>query len=114
MNSILWEENTMKREIKFPIAAVFSSLASLSGLIRLINYFYQLLVNGIPLPRVFVGTLTQFISLAACIMLTVVLFMRKRGPLLWAPLCIDLVLALLGIFCVVYSSTPVYIGQSGR
>ncbi len=96
----------MKREIKFPIAAVFSSLASLSGLIRLINYFYQLLVNGIPLPRVFVGTLTQFISLAACIMLTVVLFMRKRGPLLWAPLCIDLVLALLGIFSFVGYDIP--------
>lgn len=96
----------MKREIKFPIAAVFSSLASLSGLIRLINYFYQLLVNGIPLPQVFVGTLTQFISLAACIMLTVVLFMRKRGPLLWAPLCIDLVLALLGVFSFVGYDIP--------
>lgn len=91
-------EKTQKREIAFPIAAVFSAIAILVGLVRLIYYFYQLLANGVPLPQIFVGAIGQFVSLVSCILLTVVLFMRKRCPLLFVPLGIDLVLDFLSAF----------------
>lgn len=66
-------ENIQKREIAFPIAAIFSTLSVLIGLINI--FFIYTRMSGIAMS----ATLIAILSLASDILLTVMLFMRKRN-----------------------------------
>lgn len=71
------------KQIKFPIAAVFSTLNVLIGLINIfVTYTTYTRIIGIPMSEVHRAVAGSILSLVPGILLTVVLFMRKRGPLL--------------------------------
>lgn len=76
-------ENTQKREIAFPIAAIFCTLNALIGIIRIlyISSKYGVILNFLTV-----------LSIISSVLLVIVLFMRKRGLFLWVPLGIDLAL----------------------
>lgn len=80
--------NIQKREIAFPVAAIFCTLNALIGIIRTL-YIYSL--YGLNL------NLTTKLNIISSILLVVVLFMRKRGPLLWLPLGIDVTIAFFSV-----------------
>lgn len=80
-----------KKEVKFPIAAVFSTLNVLIGLINIfVTYTTYTRIIGIPMSEVHRAVAGSILSLVLGILLTVVLFMRKRGPLLWITLGLEL------------------------
>ena len=82
----------MRKEVKFPIAAVFSLL---NVLIRLINIFYTCTrIGGMPMSEVLRVAVLSILLLVPGVLLTVVLFMRKRGALLWGPLGLELAIDL--------------------
>ena len=89
------------KQIKFPIAAVFSTMNVLVMLIqcffshRLLRYTQM----GVPMRAVLGGMVLPVLGLAAAVFLTVVLYMRKRGVLLWAPLGLDFA----GRLCSLYN-----------
>ncbi len=79
------------KQIKFPIAAVFSTLNVLIGLINIfVTYTTYTRIIGIPMSEVHRAVAGSILSLVPGILLTVVLFMRKRGPLLWITLGLEL------------------------
>ena len=80
-----------KKEVKFPIAAVFSTLNVLIGLINIfVTYTTYTRIIGIPMSEVHRAVAWSILSLVPSILLTFVLFMRKRGPLLWITLGLEL------------------------
>ena len=89
------------KQIKFPIAAVFSTMNVLVMLIQCF-FSYRLLrytQMGVPMRAVLGGMVLPVLGLAAAVFLTVVLYMRKRGVLLWAPLGLDFA----GRLCSLYN-----------
>lgn len=79
------------KQIKFPIAAVFSTLNVLIGLINIfVTYTTYTRIIGIPMSEVHRAVAGSILSLVPGILLSVVLFMRKRGPLLWITLGLEL------------------------
>lgn len=82
----------MKKEVKFPIAAVFSTLNVLIGLINII--FIYIRMGGIAMP----AALITILSIASGILLTVMLFMRKRNLSLFIALGLEFAINLYG-FC---------------
>jgi hypothetical protein len=85
----------MKKEVKFPIAAVFSTLNVLIGLINI--FFTYTRMGGIPMQAVPRAVVLTILSLASGILLTVMLFMRKRGALLWVPLGVELAIGFFSL-----------------
>ena len=80
-----------KKEVKFPIAAVFSTLNVLIGLINIfVTYTTYTRIIGIPTSEVHRAVAWSVLSLVPSILLTIVLFMRKRGMLLWITLGLEL------------------------
>lgn len=82
----------MRKEVKFPIAAVFSLLNVLIGLINIFYTFTR--IGGMPTSTVVRASVWCIITLLSGILLTIVLFMRKRGALLWVPLGLELAIDL--------------------
>ena len=82
----------MRKEVKFPIAAVFSLLNVLLGLINIFYTFTR--IGGMPTSTVVRASVWCIITLLSGILLTIVLFMRKRGALLWVPLGLELAIDL--------------------
>lgn len=92
----------MKKEIKFPMAAFFSAL---NVLVRLINIFFTYArMGGMPMTAMLNVMVRPIVSLVLGAILTVVLFMRKRGPLLWVPLGLELAIELLSLCSFVLHS----------
>lgn len=86
----------MKREVKFPIAAVFCLL---DVLVRLINIFFSYArMGGMPMPEILRAAVLPILSLALGVILTVVLFMRKRNLPLFIALGLEFAINLYG-FC---------------
>lgn len=80
-----------KKEVKIPIAAVFSTLNVLIGLINIfVTYTTYTRIIGIPMSEVHRAVAWSVLSLVPSILLTIVLFMRKRGMLLWITLGLEL------------------------
>ena len=90
----------MKKEVKFPIAAVFSALNVLIGLINI--FFTYTRMGGIPMSAVLRSAVWASLSLISGILLTVVLFMRKRGALLWVPLGLELAIDFFSLCSFVF------------
>lgn len=94
----------MRKEVKFPIAAVFSLL---NVLIRLINIFFTYTrMGGMPMPEVLRAAVLPILSLVSGVILTVVLFMRKRNLPLFIALGLEFAICLYGFcsFIVAYSA----------
>lgn len=86
----------MKKEVKFPIAAVFSLLNVLIGLINI--FFTYTRMGGMPMPEILRISVLSILSLISSIILTVVLFMRKRNLPLFIALGLKSAIGLYG-FC---------------
>lgn len=94
----------MKKEVKFPIAAVFSLLNVLIGLINI--FFSYTRMGGITIPEVLRAAVLPILSLVPGVILTVVLFMRKRNLPLFIALVLEFAINLYGFcsFIVAYSA----------
>lgn len=94
----------MKKEVKFPIAAIISTLNVLIGLINIFFTYSQ--IGGMPMPAVLNAMVWTILSLVPSILLTVVLFMRKRNLPLFVALGLEFAMNLYGFcsFIGVYSA----------
>ena len=91
-------ENMQKREIAFPVAAIFYTLSVLIWIIRIKNSYLR--------DRVVPNFLTV-LGIISSVLLVIVLFRRKRGLILWIPLGTFLALDLISAFDFIVSGfTP--------
>jgi hypothetical protein len=84
-----------KKQIKFPIASIFCTLGVVCGLINVFLLISQM--RDIQTSSILQTAVSSVVALIPSILLAVLLFMRKRGILLWIALGIDLVLDLLSL-----------------